>query len=101
MLICLSPPCPLTIITTFVKTGYRGFGLMAIEPIRKGQFVIEYRGEVLSRESCFARMKSRPNRKNMYFLGYNNGEVLDASEKGTDARYINHSCAPNCHIEKW
>jgi SET domain-containing protein len=36
-----------------------------------------------------------------YFLNYSQGEVVDACQKGTKARFINHSCNPNCRIEKW
>ncbi len=39
--------------------------------------------------------------RNHYFLNYGKSEVIDGHVKGTIARYINHSCAPNCHIEKW
>lgn len=39
--------------------------------------------------------------RNHYFLSYGSSEVIDGHVKGTAARYINHSCAPNCHIEKW
>ena len=39
--------------------------------------------------------------ENYYFLEYAAGEVVDGCRKGTEARFINHSCDPNCHIEKW
>jgi SET domain-containing protein len=72
------------------QTGTRGWGLKTTVPIKEGELIIEYRGEVVSEKTCLERIKSRPNSKNLYFLSYNNGEVLDASEKGTDARFINH-----------
>ncbi|EKX31239.1 hypothetical protein GUITHDRAFT_47131, partial [Guillardia theta CCMP2712] len=28
-------------------------------------------------------------------------KVIDASAMGSMARFINHSCSPNCHTEKW
>ena len=39
--------------------------------------------------------------KHYYFLDYEGGEVIDGCQKGNIARFINHSCEPNCRIEKW
>ena len=68
----------------------------------RGEFVIEYRGEIVSSATCMARMETiyKTNR-NHYFLNYGQSEVIDWHVKGTKARYINHLCEPNCHIEKW
>lgn len=84
------------------QTGNRGWGLRTLIDIKKGELVIEYRGEIISHELCEERMcTTYVNEKNFYFLDYCNGEVIDACTKGTEARFINHSCDPNCHIEKW
>ncbi|KAG9304637.1 hypothetical protein G9A89_020201 [Geosiphon pyriformis] len=81
-------------------TGDRGFGLRSRVPIKKGQLVVEYRGEVISRETAMSRMETDAykNSNNFYLLDYQGGEVLDASSKGTEARYINHRRAPNGEI---
>ncbi|KAG2193674.1 hypothetical protein INT47_002316 [Mucor saturninus] len=84
------------------QTEGRGWGLRTTGDIKKGDLVIEYRGEIISHELCEERMCTvYVNEKNFYFLDYCNGEVIDACTKGTEARFINHSCDPNCHIEKW
>ncbi|KAG1048707.1 hypothetical protein G6F43_008924 [Rhizopus delemar] len=84
------------------KTDQRGWGLRTLEDIKKGAFVIEYRGEIISQKLCEERMcTDYVNENNFYFLEYSKGEVIDACTKGTEARFINHSCDPNCHIEKW
>ncbi|KAI9485998.1 MAG: hypothetical protein EXX96DRAFT_27658 [Benjaminiella poitrasii] len=84
------------------QTENRGWGLRTLIDIKKGELVTEYRGEVISQELCEERMSTfYANAKNFYFLDYSNGEVIDACTKGTEARFINHSCDPNCHIEKW
>lgn len=84
------------------QTEGRGWGLRTTVDIKKGDLVIEYRGEIISHELCEERMCTvYVNEKNFYFLDYCNGEVIDACTKGTEARFINHSCDPNCHIEKW
>ncbi|KAJ1561258.1 DNA-binding transcription repressor [Cladochytrium tenue] len=80
----------------------RGHGLRAKEPVRGGSLIIEYRGEVISTATCLARMRGDyAAEDNFYFLDYGAGEVLDACRKGTEARFVNHSCSPNCYIDKW
>ncbi len=61
--------------------------------------MIEYRGEIINEDTLAKRLKTVPNA--VYFLDYGNGEVVDACLKGTEARFANHSCEPNCKIEKW
>ncbi|ORZ26571.1 hypothetical protein BCR41DRAFT_300963, partial [Lobosporangium transversale] len=85
-----------------IWTQERGFGIQTMAPIKKGSLVIEYRGEVISQNECHRRMKTiYKNNKNFYFLEYEKGEVVDACQKGTNARFVNHSCSPNSQIEKW
>ncbi|KAI8604108.1 hypothetical protein EDD21DRAFT_301262, partial [Dissophora ornata] len=85
-----------------IWTKERGFGIQTVEPIKKGSLVIEYRGEVISQIECHRRMETiYKNNKNFYFLEYEKGEVVDACQKGTNARFVNHSCSPNSQIEKW
>ncbi|KAF9988519.1 Histone-Lysine N-Methyltransferase ash1l [Modicella reniformis] len=85
-----------------IWTQERGFGIQTMKPIKKGSLVVEYRGEVISQSECHRRMESiYKNNKNFYFLEYEKGEVVDACQKGTNARFVNHSCSPNSQIEKW
>ncbi|KAF9360604.1 Histone-Lysine N-Methyltransferase ash1l [Mortierella sp. AD094] len=85
-----------------IWTQERGFGIQTLAPIKKGNLVIEYRGEVISQSECHRRMETiYKNNKNFYFLEYEKGEVVDACQKGTIARFVNHSCSPNSQIEKW
>ena len=70
--------------------------------ISKGAFIIEYRGEIISSATCKDRMTNLyHNSSNHYFLNYGPQEVIDGYLKGTIARFVNHSCDPNCAIEKW
>ncbi|KAJ3323140.1 Histone-Lysine N-Methyltransferase ash1l [Boothiomyces sp. JEL0866] len=85
-----------------IKCPGRGFGLQTQEFIPKGKFIMEYRGEIISDATCHERMRTiYANASNHYFLNYGLGEVIDGYRKGTIARFANHSCDPNCHIEKW
>ncbi|RKO90169.1 structural basis of auto-inhibitory mechanism of histone methyltransferase, partial [Blyttiomyces helicus] len=84
------------------RTPFCGFGLRTKVDIPRGALVTEYRGEVISQEECRHRMETMyGGTQNYYFLNYDGKEVVDAGRKGTDARFANHSCEPNCYIEKW
>lgn len=39
--------------------------------------------------------------KHTYIMDLSKNEVIDATKKGGIARFINHSCGPNCKTEKW
>jgi len=62
----------------------------------KGTLVVEYVGVVRTRRE-FINMQSCST----YVARLNDLLVVDASEKGSIARYINHSCSPNCVMEMW
>lgn len=86
------------------KTARKGWGLMALEDISPGQFVIEYVGEVIDSDELECRLSSSVAAReggHMYFLTLTGDEAIDASRKGNLARFINHSCEPNCMTVKW
>lgn len=76
-----------------------------LEPVKAGQLVIEYVGEVINEEEKERRLldhaKNSPEDKNMYIMELGKGEYIDARFKGSVSRFINHSCDPNCHLLKW
>ncbi|KAF9146584.1 histone methyltransferase set2 [Linnemannia schmuckeri] len=86
-----------------VKTEKKGFGLRAMEGLPAGSFVMEYIGEVLPHSSFVKRTReySLAGVEHFYFMSLQSDEVIDATKKGCLARFINHSCNPNCHLEKW
>ncbi|KAK3016038.1 hypothetical protein RJ639_005298 [Escallonia herrerae] len=85
------------------KCGKKGYGLQLQEDLPKGQFLIEYVGEVLDMHAYEARQKEYAlnGHKHFYFMTLNGSEVIDACAKGNLGRFINHSCEPNCRTEKW
>ncbi|KAI4307227.1 hypothetical protein L6164_030437 [Bauhinia variegata] len=85
------------------KCGKKGYGLKAIKPISKGQFLTEYVGEVLDNLAYENRQReyALKGHRHFYFMTLDNSEVIDASAKGNLGRFINHSCDPNCRTEKW
>ncbi|KAE9341423.1 hypothetical protein PR003_g9985 [Phytophthora rubi] len=86
-------------------TVEKGWALRALEPVKAGQLVIEYVGEVINEEEKERRLldhaKNSPDDKNMYIMELGKGEYIDARFKGSVSRFINHSCDPNCHLLKW
>lgn len=87
----------------WLKCGKKGFGLQLEDNVSKGEFLIEYVGEVLDLAAYEARLRNYACRgqKHFYFMTLNGGEVIDACDKGNLGRFINHSCDPNCRTEKW
>eukprot|EP01133_Synstelium_polycarpum_P008447 gene8447-9937_t len=79
----------------------KGWGLKAVRTIADKDFIIEYCGEVITKEVCLQRMLELESEKYFYFLTLDSKECLDASRKGNIARFINHSCDPNCETQKW
>ncbi|TYJ95719.1 histone-lysine N-methyltransferase ASHH2 [Cucumis melo var. makuwa] len=87
----------------WLRCGKKGYGLQLLEDISKGQFLIEYVGEVLDMNAYEARQKEYAlnGHRHFYFMTLNGSEVIDACGKGNLGRFINHSCDPNCRTEKW
>ncbi|XP_075224627.1 nuclear receptor binding SET domain protein isoform X2 [Lycorma delicatula] len=85
------------------RTEGRGWGLKTIVDLKKGDFVIEYVGEMIDEEEYQRRLKKmhQANDENYYFLTIDKDRMLDAGPKGNVARFMNHSCQPNCETQKW
>lgn len=79
----------------------QGLGAFATEPIPAGVRLIEYTGERLTPEQAEVRYPDVPGERHHTFLFAIDDEdgtevVVDAAVGGNEARFINHSCAPNC-----
>ncbi|MCO5578061.1 hypothetical protein L7F22_031899 [Adiantum nelumboides] len=86
-----------------VKTEKCGWGLVAAERIKAGDFLIEYVGEVIDDKACEERLWGIKERceSNFYMCEINREMVIDATFKGNISRFINHSCCPNTQLQKW
>jgi uncharacterized protein len=74
-----------------------GRGVFAARKIRKGKTIIEYRGERTTWAIASRRPDSDPeNPYHTFVFELTDGEVIDAGRRGNAARWINHSCDPNC-----
>uniref|UniRef100_A0A3P9KU55 Nuclear receptor binding SET domain protein 2 n=1 Tax=Oryzias latipes TaxID=8090 RepID=A0A3P9KU55_ORYLA len=89
--------------TKIIKTPGKGWGLVALRDIKKGEFVNEYIGELIDEEECRARIKyaHENNITNFYMLTIDKDRIIDAGPKGNYSRFMNHSCQPNCETQKW
>jgi len=88
---------PKTPIYVVRNSPIHGRGVFAGRTIRKGTQIIEYRGERISMREAERRPDSDPdNPYHTFLFELNDGKVIDAAVRGNAARWINHSCAPNC-----
>jgi SET domain-containing protein len=74
------------------ESGVHGRGVYAGQLIPKGTRIIEYTGERVSWEAA-------PNEEDdphTFNFGLDNGDVINPEIGGNNARWINHSCDPNC-----
>jgi hypothetical protein len=75
----------------------QGRGAFATRRIRKGTRLIEYVGERISHAEADRRYDDDGMKRHHTFLfTLNNRTVIDAGVDGNEARFINHSCSPNC-----
>ena len=79
------------------RSRVHGRGAFALRRIRKGTRIVEYLGERVSHREADRRYQDRDSRDNHTFLFIVDARtVIDAGAGGNDARFINHSCKPNC-----
>jgi len=79
------------------RSRVHGRGVFAVRRIRKGTRIVEYLGERISHRVADRRYEDHDESDNHTFLfSVDRGLVIDAGVGGNDARYINHSCEPNC-----
>jgi hypothetical protein len=78
-----------------------GRGVFALRRILKGVRIIEYKGKLITDKEADRRYsRMHANSPHTMLFSLDGGLVIDATRRGNSARWINHSCAPNCEIEE-
>jgi len=79
------------------RSNVHGLGVFATRRIAKGTRIVEYLGERVSHKEADRRYESKDENDSHTFLFIvDSRTVIDAGVDGNDARYVNHSCDPNC-----
>jgi histone-lysine N-methyltransferase ASH1L len=102
-----------------IKTEDRGYGIRSNRTFEPNQIIVEYTGEILTQEDAENRMRkvynnsevsvsmqlgddlNHTNNEQCYYLMYFDQNMIIDATRGSMARFVNHSCEPNCKMEKW
>jgi len=86
---------------TVRRSPLHGNGVFAARDIPAGTRIIEYTGTRITPEQADERHPANPDDPfHTFYFSLSGGKVIDGGDKGNDARWINHSCAPNCETEE-
>ena len=93
----LPPSAATTLKYRFGRSAVHEWGLFAAAPLAAGEHVIEYTGELVGNAVCDARERRyQAQGTDNYLFRLDASWVVDATRAGNAARFVNHSCAPNC-----
>jgi SET domain-containing protein len=95
----MSPsPSPLPLIARR-RSKVHGWGVFASEPINKNRRIIDYAGELVRNNESVAREVEYLRQGCIWVFRVNRAWSRDAAIGGNIARFINHSCRPNCYFQ--
>lgn len=81
------------------QSAVHGKGVFACKDIEAGRILCEYRGEILTWQQADRRRAQRRSRRDdehTFLFQISKRHVIDATSNGCRAKWINHSCTPNC-----
>ena len=88
------------------KSKIHGYGVVATKNIDKDVKIIEYKGEKISKKEGdrhsglrIKRYSKKADKGIVYIFELNSKYDIDGTPHYNKARYINHSCDPNCEVE--
>lgn len=81
------------------KSKVHGFGVFAKEDINKNRRILDYAGELIDHKESYKRETRYLKKGCIWCFTVNRRWVRDGNVGGNDARFINHSCHPNCYID--
>ena len=81
------------------RSRVHGWGVFALESINKNRRIIDYAGELIDHKESLKRETEYLERGEIWCFTVNRRWVRDADAGGNVARFINHSCKPNCYTQ--
>lgn len=79
------------------SSDVHGYGMFARRKIRAGERIVEYKGERIQWAEAQRRSEAAGGPvSHTFFFSLSDGRVIDGGTQGNAARFINHSCEPNC-----
>lgn len=82
-------------------SSIHGRGVFTKSQLKKGEQIIEYKGERIDWEEAQRRHPHNPAQPNhTFYFSLKNNMVIDGRIKGNAARWINHACHPNCEARE-
>ena len=83
------------------KSGVHGKGVYAIQPIKTGERLLEYKGKIITWRQAQNRHPHDPSQPNhTFYFHLDDGHVIDGKYQGNSAKWVNHSCKPNLEAEQ-
>jgi len=83
------------------KSGVHGKGVFSTAALKKGEVLIEYKGEVITWKEALRRHPHDPkDPDHTFYFHIDDKHVIDAKFGGNAARWINHACTPNCEADE-
>ena len=80
------------------RSTVHGRGLFAATDFAAGDVVTDYRGTIVNWADA-SESWTPPEPGHTFLFDIGDGLVIDGSRRGNSARWLNHSCAPNCEAE--
>ena len=79
------------------RSPIQGRGVFATRDLREGERILEYTGKLITSDEADSQAADESMRRHHTFLfAVDDDWVIDGADGGNEARYINHSCDPNC-----
>ena len=78
------------------QSAIHGKGVFATKDIKKGERILEYKGRLLTHKEADRIYEGGAETGHTFLFTLNDYFVIDGAVDGNVARFINHSCAPNC-----
>lgn len=83
------------------KSALHGNGVFAARDIPAGTRILNYAGKRITPELADELHPVNPDDPfHTFFFAISSGKIIDGGNKGNDARWINHSCGPNCQAQE-